>query len=1041
MSETLFNVYEMIKKLKEILKCDICHNIFDFNEHIPMIARTGETFCKKCLSDEKINIKEENKLKINVHEDNLFMNKFVENLKLEIIIREILSIYDKTIKEKLVVFSKNLTERNSNNQRYGHYLLTYNNNNSNTGLKESNSNEYIYNNSNKKISHKSKYSLNVSKNGNNKNNNNNTNIKNEKTEMNNNDKENKSNHYKIISKDIVFKNTMNKKNIKNSSKNIKSNEINLSDTDNNLNTLDFNEEINNIYDKDKSLFESNNNEIKKICDDSIETIPIYDEKNNLNMSFRNEFNELWLKNDELHDKKKNKKEYKNELNQYVFVNKNNLIYKNNQKTASSVNIKKKNSKDENIISYQLSEPNIDNLNISKTKLNKNLKNIENPKNNNDKVKEEEKSDKTKIDDNEIKRIYKNLNYYDLENKPILKSMTKFEESNKPNIDNTKYKKIKNYNKVNINKYKQAQVTPSQIISRESNRKIEEDDIEDNLKFKNLTSFKINNEFSNNKYEKDKNVLFDEDEIKIIVKKMNNVYINEDDKKLLSKKNNKQLKNNYKSNNKINNNITYNKKILGKSSLSPFKNISQDISPDKNAYLNKNESLNKIKYYKNNTNRFRTISQAKNNENFTEDNLSTNEILRSSVRRKNVQSPLINSSNKNSNINNITRIPKITSIYLKIDNPKHNINKSDITNDRNIDVSNLIINNENISKNESDLKYSVDEQIIPKAKTFMHKTKDELDNIYKGNNMNLLNIKYNNMAFSKNKYLETKNKEFNYLFDERINNEQNLNIKNILLNNKSKYLEIIQNSVNCPLFNNLINEVQIIFLQKGDFYIGILSPENNLPQKGILLSIEGNYYEGMFLDGKKDGKGLILYKNGAKYEGEIKNNLHNGFGKLTQLDGEIFIGQWKNGKINGKGVRYHSNGDVYSGDYVNSIRDGIGKYVFFNGDSYEGQWKNGKANGKGYFKFRNGNVYEGYFKNNSFCGQGCFKKKTGEIYIGEFKNGLLNGEGTEINQDKEKFVGMFINGKKSGKGILYDKNGNIIKSGVWDSNEFVSDFKN
>ena len=54
---------------------------------------------------------------------------------------------------------------------------------------------------------------------------------------------------------------------------------------------------------------------------------------------------------------------------------------------------------------------------------------------------------------------------------------------------------------------------------------------------------------------------------------------------------------------------------------------------------------------------------------------------------------------------------------------------------------------------------------------------------------------------------------------------------------------------------------------------------------------------------------------------------------------------------------------------------------------------------------------------------------------------MNGEGTEINQDKEKFIGMFINGKKNGNGILYDKNGNIIKSGVWESNEFVSDFKN
>jgi hypothetical protein len=175
--------------------------------------------------------------------------------------------------------------------------------------------------------------------------------------------------------------------------------------------LDFNEEINNIYNIDKSLFESNNNEIKKICDDSIETIPIYDEKNNPNKSFRNEFNELWLKNDELQGGKKCKKEYKNELNKYVFVNKNNLIYKNNQKTSSTVNIKKKNSRDENIISYQLSEPNLDNLNICKTKINNNLNSIENPKNNNDKSKEEEKSGNTKIDDDEIKKIYKNLNYY------------------------------------------------------------------------------------------------------------------------------------------------------------------------------------------------------------------------------------------------------------------------------------------------------------------------------------------------------------------------------------------------------------------------------------------------------------------------------------------------------------------------------------------------------------------------------------------------------------------------------------------------------
>ena len=36
--------------------------------------------------------------------------------------------------------ANNLTERNNNNQRYGHYLLTYNNNT--TGIKDNSTNDY-----------------------------------------------------------------------------------------------------------------------------------------------------------------------------------------------------------------------------------------------------------------------------------------------------------------------------------------------------------------------------------------------------------------------------------------------------------------------------------------------------------------------------------------------------------------------------------------------------------------------------------------------------------------------------------------------------------------------------------------------------------------------------------------------------------------------------------------------------------------------------------------------------------------------------------
>ena len=58
-----------------------------------------------------------------------------------------------------------------------------------------------------------------------------------------------------------------------------------------LNTLQINEEIN--VNEGKLNFEND-----KINDDSIETIPLYDEKSMTNMSFRDDFKELLNKNDE-----------------------------------------------------------------------------------------------------------------------------------------------------------------------------------------------------------------------------------------------------------------------------------------------------------------------------------------------------------------------------------------------------------------------------------------------------------------------------------------------------------------------------------------------------------------------------------------------------------------------------------------------------------------------------------------------------------------------------------------------------------------------
>ena len=1044
MSEYLFNVKSIIKKLKEILKCDICHNLFDFNLHMPLITTSGETFCKQCLSDNKSLLNKYNKT-INNPEEQLSPFKFIENLKLKIILKDVVNLYDKILNEKLIFLSKQLTERN-NNQSLGHYLLTYNNNT--TGIRENSSNEFIYKNSNKKINGIKKPLNNLNNNLFTNSSNTNNNNKNDIKENNNVLIEKKDNNYKIISKEINLKSSSNKSDTnKISLKTFNINNLNISDIDDNLNTMAFNDEINYQFNNNNQFFEEKNNIMKDIDDESIETIPINEEKSTVNVSFKKEFNEFWLKNEESQDEFINQNEFKNDLNKYFFTNKNNLINKNNQNIiSSSLNIKKDNEMNNKIIekekklSYQLSEPNLDKINFNK--LNNIFSDIE--KQTNNKI-EEEKSSIKKNNDKDLKKLYNNSNYFDLGIKLAFKN--KNDIINKSNSSNNNVQNnIKDYKNNNINNF---QAPKRNIISKQIKRKIEEDEKRENkFKFTNLTSIK---DYTNKYKIKNKNIPFNEDEIKIIIKDINNVFDNEEEQKNLlitdinkikssieRKKDDKSDKPRYTQNNsKIKHTITYNKKILGKTNYSPLKNKSIENSVIKKA--NKYDNFHKINSYINSRAKFRTISQVKTNENDINNlNISNKDFFALNSSREKFKES-INNFNKY-NQNNLKYIPKITSIFLKIDNKKKNNNNNSINN---INQNNSKSSDNNYyeynCKNEDKIKYVNDEKnvSIEKAKTFMNKTKDDIDKLYNGNNLNIKKKnKSINILVSSRTIFEEKIKEFHKLFEQKITIEKNLNIQNNLLKNKKKYEELVKKSINYPLFNESFEDIKMLFLPNNDFYIGIISPKNKLPQKGILYSSDGNYYEGTFLNGKKDGKGIIIYKNRAKYEGELKNNLHNGVGKLSQLDGEVFIGEWKEGKINGNGIRYHNNGDIYSGHYINSIRDGTGKYIFSNGDSYEGKWKNGKANGRGIYKFKNGNIYEGNFENNNFCGQGCFKKKKGDIYIGEFKNGVLNGEGTIVSKDKEKFIGTFKDGKKHGKGVLYDRNGNIIKSGIWESNKFL-----
>jgi hypothetical protein len=57
---------------------------------------------------------------------------------------------------------------------------------------------------------------------------------------------------------------------------------------------------------------------------------------------------------------------------------------------------------------------------------------------------------------------------------------------------------------------------------------------------------------------------------------------------------------------------------------------------------------------------------------------------------------------------------------------------------------------------------------------------------------------------------------------------------------------------------------------------------------------------------------ILLENGAVYVGEWANGKKNGKGIQVWKDGSIYEGFWLNDKAEGKGRLYHVNGDIYEG---------------------------------------------------------------------------------------------------------------------------------
>lgn len=113
--------------------------------------------------------------------------------------------------------------------------------------------------------------------------------------------------------------------------------------------------------------------------------------------------------------------------------------------------------------------------------------------------------------------------------------------------------------------------------------------------------------------------------------------------------------------------------------------------------------------------------------------------------------------------------------------------------------------------------------------------------------------------------------------------------------------------------------------------------------------------------KFNGSVDLVYADGSRYEGGMKDNSRNGSGTLTGQDGTEYKGNWVMGNKSGYGTMSYEDGSVYRGYFIEGVRSGYGKLLYVNGDIYDGAWEDGRREGYGKFIESNGNYFYGIWK--------------------------------------------------------------------------------
>ncbi|MBR5372300.1 MAG: hypothetical protein IK130_08795 [Oscillospiraceae bacterium] len=163
--------------------------------------------------------------------------------------------------------------------------------------------------------------------------------------------------------------------------------------------------------------------------------------------------------------------------------------------------------------------------------------------------------------------------------------------------------------------------------------------------------------------------------------------------------------------------------------------------------------------------------------------------------------------------------------------------------------------------------------------------------------------------------------------------------------------------------------------------------------------KGEWYEGAYFMGRRQGRGEAHYKSGLCYRGDFASNTETGFGTLHCPDGAVYTGEFRSGKFNGEGTLKMANGDIYTGCFLFGRFSGDGRCTYSSGGYYSGKWRDGLWNGPGELALPTGVRLRGVFSKGEIDGTFTVHRPDGSVGYGVWKNGVFqSGTGAHPAED-------------------------------------------